>query len=812
MKRKPSKCEFFKSHINYLGHIVSAGGIECDPKKIEAVKNWPVPRTVTDIRSFLGFTNHYRWFICNYARIARSLNKLISGDNANHKKKTIEWTEDCQIAFDQLKEKCTQTPILAYANYKKPFVLHTDASEMGLGAVLYQKDDQGVKKVIAYASRMLSQSEKRYPAHKLEFLAVKWAVTDQFDEYLYGGTFDVYTDNNPLTYVLTSAKLDATGQRWIAKLANYTFQLYYESGKTNIEADALSRIDHDYLHISPEVVKAITTAVQLNYLSNFVSEADHLVAKSIRFTVAAKINNEQWQMEQSKVISKVLEALRNKTKTSAFSDEDVKCLLRHQNHLVVCDQLLYRKNIDSMMHTKQWQFVLPTIFREQALQACHDNIGHLGIECTTHLLKDRFYWPHMQLDIERYIKQFPRCLRFKAVPEQMELNPIVATRPWELIHIDFLTIEATANSKSGKDVNVLIITDHFTRYVQAFVTASQQAPVVAKILWDRFFMYFGLPEKILTDQGQNFESKLITELCLLTQIKKLRTTPYTPQTNGACERFNRTLISMIGTLPDEYKAQWPQHIPMLVHAYNCTRSNATGYSPFYLLYGRKPLLPIDIEFGVYNPNVSDTITSKYIKKLKRSLEWAIKKAHAYSQKEKQRAKINYDRKIRCSKLGQNDIVLVQRTGFQSKHKIADRWEIDFYKVISQRDNLLVYLVRNLSNNKERVLHRNMLYPVQFGLDSEVNINSDASNESVINQNLDDGSPDVSVSAVPDETNSPIYHRPQTRSRTKCLMKANIMMNELFDVNSCFVPSPSRLTWFSFYMRWWNQLLNLFMRH
>ena len=180
-----------------------------------------------------------------------------------------------------------------------------------------------------------------------------------------------------------------------------------------------------------------------------------------------------------------------------------------------------------------------------------------------------------------------------------------------MIHIDFLTIEAAANSKSGKDVNVLIITDHFTRYVQAFVTASQQAPVVAKILWDKFFTYFGLPEKI----KQNFESKLITELCLLTQNKKLRTTPYRPQTNRACERFNRTLISMIGTLPDEYKTQWPQHILTLVHAYNCTQSNATGYSPFYLLYGWKPLLPIDIEFGVYHPYVSDTITSKYIKKL-----------------------------------------------------------------------------------------------------------------------------------------------------------------------------------------------------
>ena len=134
----------------------------------------------------------------------------------------------------------------------------------------------------------------------------------------------------------------------------------------------------------------------------------------------------------------------------------------------------------------------------------------------------------MQTDIEQYVKQYPRCLRFKTLPERMELNPIVAMHSWELIHINFLTIEATRNSKSVKDVNILIVTDHFTRYAKAFVTTSQQALVVANVPWDKFFMYCRIPEKILLDQGQNFESKLIEELCVLTQIKKLRTTPYRP--------------------------------------------------------------------------------------------------------------------------------------------------------------------------------------------------------------------------------------------------------------------------------------------
>ena len=210
---KQKKCEFFRSKIAYLGHIVSSKSIETDPKKVEAVKNWTVPRTVTDVQSFLGFTNCYRRFIKDYAKVAQPLNVLILGENASKKEKLIKRTEQCKLAFDKLKELYTTTPILAYADYKKEFQLNTDTSELGLGGVLYQADNKRVLKVIAYASRSLSLTKRNYPDHKLEFLALKWAVTDHFHEYLYGGKFDVYTDNNPLTYILSSAKLDACGQR-----------------------------------------------------------------------------------------------------------------------------------------------------------------------------------------------------------------------------------------------------------------------------------------------------------------------------------------------------------------------------------------------------------------------------------------------------------------------------------------------------------------------------------------------------------------------------------------------------------------------
>ena len=242
LRLKLSKCEFFKPRIAYLGHIVSKDGIETEKKKVIAIQEWPIPKTVTEVHSFLGFKKYYHIFIPKYAQIAQPLNHLVSRENANKKKTLVEWNEECQEAFEKLKQLCSQTPILAYANYKKPFKLNTNASENGLGAVLYQKQDDGMDHVIAYASQTLSKSKKNYDAHKLEFLALKWSVTERFHEYLYDGYFEVYTDNNLLTYILTTAKLDATRQTWVTSLANYNFKIFYRSGKLNVETDALSRI------------------------------------------------------------------------------------------------------------------------------------------------------------------------------------------------------------------------------------------------------------------------------------------------------------------------------------------------------------------------------------------------------------------------------------------------------------------------------------------------------------------------------------------------------------------------------------------
>ena len=265
LKLNPKKCEFFKTKVTYLGHVVSSEGIQTDPSKVEAVKTWPRPNTVKEVRKFLGFASYYRRFIKDFSSVARPLNNLLIGHPTKTQKKVkssikrapFVWNSEQEDAFQNLKFMMTNAPVLAYADYSRPFTVHTDASTKGLGAVLYQMHNNK-ERVVAFASRSLKAAERNYPAHKLEFLALKWAVSERFHDYLYGSEFTVITDNNPLTYVTTTAKLDATGHRWLASLANYNFEIKYRPGKQNADADGLSRLPKQTLDKS--TVNAILVA------------------------------------------------------------------------------------------------------------------------------------------------------------------------------------------------------------------------------------------------------------------------------------------------------------------------------------------------------------------------------------------------------------------------------------------------------------------------------------------------------------------------------------------------------------------------
>ena len=559
LKLKPSKCEFFRSSLKYLGHIVSKEGIATDPRKIEAIHNWPRPKTVTDVRSFTGFTNYYCKFIKGYVKIAGPLHELTSGANAKHKNHTVDWNIRCNDSFEALKSICSECPVLAYADYTKPFVLHTDASTTGLGVVLFQKQQDGKERVIVYASRTLNKSEWNYNAHKLEFLALKWAITDRFHEYLYGPTFDVYTDNNPLTYFLSTAKLDAMGHRWVASLGPYNFTLHYKPGKLNCDADALSRINWE--SVSPVVVQATLdlahvdrTLILDQEVRGQKSADEPFVLKSLRINEAIR----KWQSRQKEdpEIRKIIKLIHNNDwSTYKYSKNEpsyMKSYVKVRADLELENGLLYRRIRLKDHEVDTYQLVVSVTYRKTSLELLHDKFGHLGIDRTTGLSCERFFWPRMAEEIRQYIQNCERCLRYKQQPEWAELKPLEASYPLELVHVDYLK----SDDKDDPNSNILVITDHFTRFSQAYVTVNQQAATAARVFVREFVNNYGWPTKILTDQGQTFNGKLFTALCKEAKILKLRTSPYHPQTNGQPERFNRTLMKMLGTLPEDKKINW----------------------------------------------------------------------------------------------------------------------------------------------------------------------------------------------------------------------------------------------------------------
>ena len=451
-----------------------------------------------------------------YAQIAKPLNELTLGENARKKNKDVEWLPKHQESFEQLKELSSKSPVLAYADYKRPFKIYMDASEKGLGAVLAQRQEDGSEPAIAFVSRTLSKAEKRYDAQKLEFLALKWAITDRFHEYLYGGEFDVFTDNNPLTYILTTAKLDATGQHWVATLALYNFKIYYWSGKLNVNADALSRIPWDVeevahsCHYEPIVIWAITMK------SNQVEvpgTKECLVSKAATFfapNYAPQMSICEWQASQKddESIMKILDLMERdnlmKYKPRREDGEEVQNYLKLQKYLTLISGILHQTVQLKYQVKPVDQLVLPAQYPKRMVLACHDELGHLGMDRTLLILQDRVYWPGMARDVREHIRTCGRCECFKQLLSVEEISQTEASYPMEIVHADFLIIGG--KNYIRKDINILVVTDHFMRYAQAYVLSSQTAATAAKTLFDEYFTRYGWPTKLITDQGPAFES------------------------------------------------------------------------------------------------------------------------------------------------------------------------------------------------------------------------------------------------------------------------------------------------------------------
>ena len=549
-------------------------------KNLEAIAQCPPPDTYTKVKSFVGLVGHYRCFIKGFANIAAPLYDLTSGENKDKKSEHLDLPLKAREAFDHLKAACLQAPILAFPDFGKPFLLETDASGKGLGAVLSQKQSDGRYHPIAYASRLMTETEQRYHSNKQEFLALKWAVTEQFHEYLspYGknrNEFVVRTDNNPLTYIFSLANLDAAGQRWVAQLASYNFALEYQKGKDNTVANFLSRLDdhlplgevQDYLNKIPYPgVKAVLdnaiTPLNERAEQGVRPDPDNQLAGpevtvGVRPARLATTNITNWKLEQQEdpVLYQVVKhrkASRETFKEALLKVTDRKAVsayVKSKEQLVMKNGLLYRQSKQGQTQETVLQFVVPQIHRNAALDGRHREAAHQGQSCSLSLMQEQFWWPGMARDLRNCIRKCSHCKKFEAAPPVAPLRPLMCSGPGELLHVDFTSIEETVPLHEEPVIrNVMVMQDHFSKYVVAYVVKDQMARTAAETLRNGYFGLFRAPAYLISNQGKAFTGHLISNLCELYGVQKLRTLPYHAQTNGQVERMNQTIIRMIGKL------------------------------------------------------------------------------------------------------------------------------------------------------------------------------------------------------------------------------------------------------------------------
>ena len=656
---KKKKCEFGKTSLDLLGYTLRPEGISPQESKLSAIRDLSSPTNKTEVRSFLGMVGYYRQCIPQYAELSRSMQNLTG------RKAEFKWTPECEQSFQELKNILTSNLIMAYPQPGKPYKLYTDACNYAVGAILVQEDENGVERPVHYLSKQLTSVQQRWATIEKEAYGIVYAL-QKLRPYLWGAEFTIFTDHKPLKSLFLQEVKNTKIQRWAVLIAEYGAPIKYREGKNNIRADMLSRI------------KTHSVAAIDIYSKNDVSPYDEENAKVI--LAADNISIDELVPLQKEHFPKL------------YADANIE-----DSEYVIGDQgILYSTTLPYPTATKAPRIILPPPYHKSLCDRVHAEMGHLSVYATIKRIQDLYVWKGMVRSVKDAIAKCPRCAtrtgRTYAAP--MSEMPI-ATYPFEIIGVDLTGPLAT--STNGNKYMLTII-DHCSGWAEAFPIPDKKCATVEKKLKDELFPRHGYPRILIQDNGLELNNATWLEDLRKSGVEVRRSTVYHPQTNGRLERYHRTLKNMLNRLVDNVRSTWEDQLPSALLAYRNSVSTTTGFSPFFLLYGRHGLLPLSLKSSELSPRLYDH---------QRALD--ISREMTRESRRYNRQRLEKRSKLQHFEVGDHVVVKAPPDKLSMTSSYDERW-----MVISQRGPV-VWLRHQLSG-KERVVNVDKLILVDPNID------------------------------------------------------------------------------------------------
>ena len=639
LRLKASKCYLFQREFLYLGHIVGADGLRTNPVKIQAMKDMPRPRKVDELRSFTGLCSYYRKFIDKFAIVCSPLYELQKSNVA------FEWHEVHQQCFDKLKQLLIDAPMLHFPNFKLPFVVQTDASDAGLGAVLSQVVD-GQERVIQYISRVIQPAEINWTPREKEALAIIYAC-ETFRPYLYMTRFTIETDHHSLQWLM-SAKTPPRLVRWALRLSEFDFDIRYRKGSANANADALSRLPQ--LQPMVDEQERIEELLCIEEMQEFTGVPSNRTLDVLLSMIDRKIKQisfeelREAQRNDPSLQSVIMECTTNGGKSTNSEFE-----LR--------DELLYL-----VQRNGKCLLVIPWNLIESILYLYHNETMsvHLARDRLYQMLKNRFYWYGMYADVSRWVDGCIKCNKVKPTQPLNHglLQPIVTTHPFEILGMDVLGPITT--SEDGYSY-VLVCVDLFTSWVEAAPLKTITSLEIGHVFFNMIIARHGCPESVLTDQGRQLISKQFEKLFANLGIKHAVSSAYHHQTNGKVERFNKFIENSLALLIKEDQTNWSKLLDNCLFVYRMSLNRILDETPFFLLHGRDAIMPQDLMVAnsVRNQRMTGSVDQlEYKVNLVRTLRQAYDKLNKRKDEAARKMKEYYDLSQKDVQFEINDLVML----------------------------------------------------------------------------------------------------------------------------------------------------------